>query len=90
MLDGQYAFASDSDGTNFAADRRVASLAAAGRIQPALIVAIDNLEDDRFLQYSATITTRRRAACVRGRTASRQRGRTVARLAQFINSLPQG
>ena len=51
MLDGQYVFASDSDGTNFAADRRVASLAAAGRIQPALIVAIDNLEDDRFLQY---------------------------------------
>ena len=37
--------------TNFAADRRVARLAAAGRIQPALIVAIDNLEDDRFRQY---------------------------------------
>ena len=36
---------------NFAADRRVARLAAAGRIQPALIVAIDNLEDDRFRQY---------------------------------------
>lgn len=51
MLDGQYVFASDSEGTNFAADRRVARLAAAGRIQPALIVAIDNLENDRFHQY---------------------------------------
>jgi hypothetical protein len=53
MLDGQYAFASDSDGINFAADRRVARLAAAGRIQPALIVAIDNLGEpaDRFRQY---------------------------------------
>lgn len=51
MLDGQLAFASDSDGDNFAADRRIAGLAAARRIRPALIVAIDNLEDDRFLQY---------------------------------------
>ncbi len=51
MLDGQYALAGDSDGINFAADRRVARLAAARRIQPTLIVAIDNLEDDRFLQY---------------------------------------
>ena len=53
MLDGQYVFAGDSEGTNFAADRRVARLAAAGRIQPALIVAIDNLDDpaDRFRQY---------------------------------------
>ena len=51
MLDGQFAFAGDADGENFAADRRVARLVAAGRIQPALIVAIDNLEDDRFLQY---------------------------------------
>ena len=51
MLDGQLAFEGDSEGTNFAADRRMARLAAAGRIQPALIVAIDNLEDDRFLQY---------------------------------------
>jgi enterochelin esterase-like enzyme len=51
MLDGQFAFASDSDGTNFAADRRIASLAAAGTIEPTLIVAIDNLEEDRFLQY---------------------------------------
>jgi predicted alpha/beta superfamily hydrolase len=53
MLDGQYAFASDEQGTNFAADRRVAQLAAAGRIQPALIVAIDSPGDpsDRFRQY---------------------------------------
>lgn len=51
MFDGQYVFAGDSEGTNFAADHRVAGLAAAGRIQPALIVAIDNLEDDRFYQY---------------------------------------
>lgn len=51
MLDGQFAFEGDSDGVNFAADRRIAQLAAAGAIQPTLIVAIDNLEDDRFLQY---------------------------------------
>ncbi len=51
MLDGQSVFASDSDGVNFAADRRVARLATAGRVQPTLIVAIDNLEEDRFLQY---------------------------------------
>jgi hypothetical protein len=51
MLDGQFVFASDSDGVNFAADRRIAQLAAAGRIQPTIIVAIDNLKADRFLQY---------------------------------------
>lgn len=51
MLDGQYAFASDSAGTNFAADTRVARLIADRSIAPTLIVAIDNLEDDRFLQY---------------------------------------
>ncbi|MFN3325575.1 MAG: alpha/beta hydrolase [Bryobacteraceae bacterium] len=51
MLDGQYAFAGDAEGENFAADRRVAALAAAGAIPPTLIVAIDNLEEDRFLQY---------------------------------------
>lgn len=32
MLDGQFVFESDSDGVNFAADRRVARLAAAGTI----------------------------------------------------------
>ena len=51
MLDGQFVFASDSDGVNFAADRRMARLATAGSLQPALIVAIDNLEEDRFRQY---------------------------------------
>lgn len=51
MLDGQYAFASDGDGVNFAADTRIARLAAAGTIEPTIIVAIDNLEDHRFLQY---------------------------------------
>lgn len=51
MLDGQVVFTGDSGGQNFAAERRVARLATAGRIQPALIVAIDNLEDDRFRQY---------------------------------------
>jgi len=53
MLDGQYAFAGDEDGTNFAADRRVARLAAARRIQPAIIVAIDSPGDpsERFRQY---------------------------------------
>jgi predicted alpha/beta superfamily hydrolase len=51
MLDGQFAFASDSDGVNFAADRRMARLMGAGRVRPTLIVAIDNLEDHRFLQY---------------------------------------
>jgi len=53
MVDGQYVFAGDAEGVNFAADRRVARLAAAGRIQPALIVAIDNFEApaDRFRQY---------------------------------------
>lgn len=51
MLDGQFAFASDNDGVNFAADRRIARLVGAGSIRPTLIVAIDNLEDYRFLQY---------------------------------------
>ena len=51
MLDGQYAFEGDSDGVNFAADARVARLVAAGGIPPTLVVAIDNLEEDRFLQY---------------------------------------
>ena len=53
MVDGQFVFAGDSEGTNFAADRRIAALAAGGRIQPALIVAIDNFEGpaDRFRQY---------------------------------------
>lgn len=51
MLDGQYAFANDSGETNFAADRRIAYLMGTGSIAPTLIVAIDNLGEDRFLQY---------------------------------------
>jgi hypothetical protein len=51
MLDGQFAFASDAGGSSFAADRRIAALSAAGRIEPAIIVAIDNLGADRFRQY---------------------------------------
>ncbi|WP_197920565.1 alpha/beta hydrolase [Aurantiacibacter sediminis] len=51
MLDGQFAFEGDSDGINFEADRRVTRLMDAGTIQPTMIVAIDNLGDDRFLQY---------------------------------------
>lgn len=51
MLDGQFVFSGDSDGENFDTDRRVARLAKAGRIAPTIIVAIDNLEEDRFLQY---------------------------------------
>lgn len=51
MLDGQYAFEGDSDGLNFSTDRRVNRLAAVGTIPPVLVVAIDNLGPDRFLQY---------------------------------------
>ena len=51
MLDGQFAFVGDSEGTNFAADQRVLRLVAAETIRPTVIVAIDNLGDDRFLQY---------------------------------------
>lgn len=89
MLDGQYAFASDSDGMNFAADRRVASLAAAGRIQPALIVAIDNLEDDRFLQYMPQTIYDRAEGGLRAvvdREIARVAGRSLVS-AQFIQFL---
>jgi len=51
VLDGQYAFEGDGDGINFGTDRRVAQLASSGTIEPHLIVAIDNLGRDRFLQY---------------------------------------
>ncbi|GAA4042876.1 alpha/beta hydrolase [Parerythrobacter jejuensis] len=51
MLDGQYAFEGDSDGVSFEADRRVTRLMAAGTIQPTIVVAIDNLGEERFLQY---------------------------------------
>lgn len=51
MLDGQYAFANDSGETNFATDLRVSHLTETGSIAPTLIVAIDNLGENRFLQY---------------------------------------
>jgi hypothetical protein len=51
MLDGQYAFAGDESGTNFAVDARLSRLIAAGTVPATLVVAIDNLEDRRFLQY---------------------------------------
>lgn len=51
MLDGQHAFANDDGETNFATDRRIAHLMETGSIAPTVIVAIDNLGEDRFLQY---------------------------------------
>ncbi len=89
MLDGQYAFDGDSDGTNFAADRRVAALMASRRIKPTLIVAIDNLEDDRFLQYMPQTIYDRASAGVRA-TVEREIARvgaTSLSSAQFINFL---
>lgn len=51
MLDGQYVFEGDSEGMNSATDKRVAWLMASETIAPTLIIAIDNLGDERFLQY---------------------------------------
>lgn len=51
MLDGQFAFSGDSGEVNFAVDRRIDRLSAEGIIPPVLIIAIDNIENDRFLQY---------------------------------------
>lgn len=89
MLDGQYAFAGDAEGVNFAADRRVAGLAAAGRIQPVLIVAIDNLEDDRFLQYMPQTIYDQSEGGLRA-VVDRERARLAGRplvSAQFIQYL---
>ena len=89
MLDGQFAFESDSEGSNFAADRRIAALAAAGSIQPTLIVAIDNLEDDRFLQYMPQTIYDRAEGSLRAaidREIGRTKGRPLAS-AQFIRFL---
>ena len=89
MLDGQFVFEGDSDGENFAADRRVARLAAAGRIEPALIVAIDNLEEDRFLQYMPQASYDRSKGGVRAvidREIARTKGRPLVS-AQFIRFL---
>ena len=89
MLDGQFAFEGDSDGTNFAADRRIARLAAAGSIQPTLIVAIDNLEADRFLQYMPQTIYHRADGSLRA-AIDRELGRSGGRplvSAQFIQFL---
>ena len=51
MLDGQNAFAGDADGWNFAVDSRINRLVRDRRIAAPIVVAIDNLEEDRFLQY---------------------------------------
>ena len=89
MLDGQYAFAGDSDGVNFAADRRVARLAATGTIEPTLIVAVDNLEDDRFLQYMPQTIYDRADAGVRAVIEGEinRVGKTALVSAQFIRFL---
>ena len=89
MLDGQLAFDGDFDGENFNADRRMARLAAAGRVEPALIVAIDNLEEARFLQYMPQTVYDRAEAGLRAaidREMARLPGRPLVS-AQFIRFL---
>lgn len=89
MLDGQFVFESDGDGENFAADRRIARLAKAGRIQPTLIVAIDNLEGDRFLQYMPQTIYDQAEGSLRA-AVDREIGRTGGRplvSAQFLQFL---
>lgn len=89
MLDGQFAFESDSDGDNFATDRRISRLAAAGTIQPTLIVAIDNLDEERFLQYMPQTIYDQAKGDLR-RSIDREIGRVGARSlvsAQFIQFL---
>lgn len=89
MLDGQHAFATDSGEMNFAADRRVARLMETGSIAPTLIVAIDNLEEDRFLQYMPQTIYDRANGAVRS-TVEREIGRvgkTSLSSAQFIRFL---
>lgn len=89
MLDGQYAFADDSDGTNFRTDRRVERLMATGTIAPTIIVAIDHLDDDRFLQYMPQAIYERGDAGVRA-TVEREMTRLgVASLvsAEFVQFL---
>ncbi len=89
VLDGQFAFAGDSEGVNFAADRRVADLMAAGSIKPTLIVAIDNLEEDRFLQYMPQTIYDRSEGELRATIEReiRRVGKTSLVSAQFIRFL---
>lgn len=89
MLDGQYAFADDSDGTNFRADQRVERLMATGSIPPTMIVAIDHLGDDRFLQYMPEAIYERGDAGVRA-TVEREMARLGAAslvAAEFVRFL---
>jgi predicted alpha/beta superfamily hydrolase len=89
MLDGQFAFAGDSDGVNFAADRRMARLVGARRVRPTIIVAIDNLEEHRFLQYMPQTIYDRAEPGVR-ETVEREIARTGGRplaSAEFLRFL---
>jgi predicted alpha/beta superfamily hydrolase len=89
MLDGQFVYASDSEGQNFAADRRIARLATEGRIRPTLIVAVDNLDGDRFLQYMPQTIYDRAVGGLRAaidREIARTGGRPLVS-AQFIDFL---
>ena len=89
MLDGQLVFASDGHGRNFAADRRIARLVKAGTIPPTLIVAIDNLEEDRFRQYMPQTIYDRAEGGLRA-AIDRELARHAERLlvsAQFIHFL---
>lgn len=89
LLDGQFAFAGDSGDTNFAVDRRIARLSANGTIRPTLVVAIDNLDDDRFLQYMPQAIYDRAGAGVR-ESVEREIKRVDAKSlvsAQFIRFL---
>jgi hypothetical protein len=86
MFDGQFVFAGDAEGVNFAADRRVARLAAARRIEPALIVAIDNLENDRFYQYMPQTIYDRAQGGLRAQIDRELAGRPLVS-AQFLRFL---
>lgn len=89
MLDRQFVFAGDSEGMNFAADRRVGRLMAAGSIEPTLIVAIDNLGNDRFLQYMPQTIYDRAESGVRAviEREIHRVGKTSLVSAQFIRFL---
>lgn len=78
LLDGQFAFAGDSDGVNFATDRRIARLAASGTIEAPIVVAIDNLDRYRFLQYMPQSIYERAEPAVR-ETVEREIARTGGR-----------
>lgn len=91
MLDGQFAFAGDSGETNFATDRRVARLMATDTIAPTIIIAIDNLEDERFLQYIPQTIYDRGDSDIRA-TVERERNRLGGKplvSAEFIRFLEE-